>query len=69
MKTMFEKMDTSREGVISVEEFLKAMERAGSVVVDGTRAKHEIDRGAALITQEEACNIVGFFDRLGLGPG
>ena len=66
MKTMFEVCDRSGDRSISVEEFLKAMERAGSVVVQGRRA-HEIDRGAAEITEEEACNIVGFFDASGDG--
>ena len=67
MKSMFERMDSDGSGVVSVEEFLKAMERAGSVAVAGKRVGHEIDRGAAEISEEEACNIVGFFDRDGSG--
>ena len=62
MKLMFEKMDKDQGGLVDIEEFLKAMEHAGSVSVQGpAKARtHEIDRGAATITEEEACNIIGF---------
>ena len=66
MKSMFASVDKNHSGAISVEDFLTAMERAGSVVVGGQRG-HEIDRGAACISEEEACNIVGFFDKSGDG--
>ena len=66
MKTMFERLDADRSGQISVEEFLHAMEKAGSVKIAGGRG-HEIDRDRAHISEEEACRIVGFFDSDGDG--
>ena len=49
-------------GNISIEEFLSAMKHAGVVEVKGGIANTGHDgmgRAAAVLTEKEACNIVG----------
>jgi Ca2+-binding EF-hand superfamily protein len=67
---MFQKVDKDGSGAITVEKFLWAMHHAGAVEIKGGVANTGTDgmgRVAAVISEEEACNIVGFFDTNGDG--
>jgi len=62
MKNMFRRCDPDGSGAVSIEEFLNAMKRAGVPV------GHGLDRQKdSSISEDEAANIVGFFDRDGDG--
>jgi len=62
MASMFKRCDPDGSGHVTIEEFLNAMSRAGVPV------GHGLDRAADnTISEEEAANIVGFFDRDGDG--
>merc|ERR1719284_1320466 len=62
MINMFRRCDPDGSGHVTIEEFLNAMVRAGVAVGKG------LDRAAdSTITEEEAANIVGFFDKDGDG--
>ena len=59
---MFKKCDPDGSGHVTIEEFLNAMTRAGVPV------GHGLDRRSdKTISEEEAANIVGFFDQDGDG--
>ena len=59
---MFRRCDPDSSGHVTIEEFLNAMSRAGVPV------GHGLDRQSDnTITEQEAANIVGFFDKDGDG--
>lgn len=57
MQKMFKSVDLNEDGIVTLEEFLHALEGAGIPV------GHEIDRARAYVTQEEAARMMSFFDR------
>lgn len=57
MQKMFKSVDLNDDGVVTLEEFLHALEGAGVAV------GHEIDRGRAKVTEEEAARMLAYFDR------
>merc|ERR1712232_1476347 len=61
MKRRFESVDLNDDGVVTLEEFLHALEGAGVAV------GHEIDRARASVSEEEAAHLMAFFDRDGQG--
>ena len=62
MQNMFRRCDPDGSGHVTIEEFLNAMSRAGVPV------GHGLDRQQDnTISEEEAANIVGFFDKDGDG--
>ena len=62
MQNMFRRCDPDGNGYVTIEEFLNAMSRAGLPV------GHGLDRQSNnTISEEEAANIVGFFDKDGDG--
>jgi len=61
MKKMFEKVDLNEDTIVTLEEFLYALEGAGEA------SGHEIDRAKAYLSEEEAARILSFFDRDGQG--
>lgn len=74
MRAMFEAVDRDGAKEITVEEFLRAMERAGALnlnkgmVAGADQQGHDgWGRGHAEVTEQEACDIVGFFDSSGDG--
>lgn len=54
---MFKSVDLNDDGVVTLEEFLHALEGAGVAV------GHEIDRARAKVTEEEAARMLAYFDR------
>lgn len=61
MQKMFKSVDLNDDGVVTLEEFLHALEGAGVAV------GHEIDRARACVTQEEAARMLAYFDRNSTG--
>jgi len=62
MQNMFRRCDPDNSGHVTIEEFLNAMTRAGVPV------GHGLDRSSdQTISEDEAANIVGFFDKDGDG--
>ena len=62
MQNMFKRCDPDGSGHVTIEEFLNAMSRAGVPI------GHGLDRQSdSSISEEEAANIVGFFDKDGDG--
>ena len=57
MQKMFKSVDLNDDGVVTLEEFLHALEGAGVAV------GHEIDRARARVTEEEAARMLAYFDR------
>ncbi|CAK9021392.1 Probable calcium-binding protein CML18 (Calmodulin-like protein 18) [Durusdinium trenchii] len=57
MQKMFKSVDLNDDGVVTLEEFLHALEGAGVAV------GHEIDRARAQVTEEEAARMLAYFDR------
>jgi len=58
MKSMFERCDPDGSGYVSIEEFLRAMQRAGIALGRGLdRARDDS------ISEDEAANILAFFDK------
>lgn len=57
MQKMFKSIDLNDDGVVTLEEFLHALEGAGVAV------GHEIDRARAKVTEEEAARMLAYFDR------
>ena len=57
MQKMFKSVDLNGDGVVTLEEFLHALEGAGVAV------GHEIDRARAQVTEEEAARMLAYFDR------
>ena len=68
---MFDAVDRDGAKEITIEEFLHAMERAGALNlnhgVKDVRGHDGMGRGQAAINEQEACDIVGFFDTSGDG--
>lgn len=62
MISMFRRCDPDGNGYVTIEEFLNAMRRAGVAVGHGLDRKSD-----DTITEEEAAEIVGFFDKDGDG--
>ena len=62
MQNMFKRCDPDGTGGVTIEEFLNAMSRAGVPVGHGLDRKSDYS-----ISEEEAANIVGFFDKDGDG--
>ena len=71
MTAMFAALDRDGTKNVTIEEFLHAMERAGALNLNhgikDVQGHDGMGRGQAEITEKEACNIVGFFDRTGDG--
>jgi len=61
MKKMFESCDLNDDGIVTLEEFLYALEHSGVAM------GHEIDRAMAQVSEEEAAGMLSFFDRDGQG--
>ena len=61
MQKMFKSIDLNDDGIVTLEEFLHALEGAGVAV------GHEIDRARAQVTDEEAARMLAYFDRSGSG--
>merc|ERR1712232_1533754 len=61
MKKRFASCDLNNDGIVTLEEFLHALEGAGVAV------GHEIDRARATVSEEEAAHLIAFFDRDGQG--
>lgn len=61
MQKMFKSIDLNDDGIVTLEEFLHALEGAGVAV------GHEIDRARAQVTDEEAARMLAYFDRSGTG--
>jgi Ca2+-binding EF-hand superfamily protein len=61
MKKMFEKVDLNDDSIVTLEEFLYALEGAGEAT------GHEIDRARIQLPEEEAARIMSYFDRDGQG--
>merc|ERR1719506_1992422 len=61
MKKMFESCDLNDDGIVTLEEFLYALENSGVAM------GHEIDRAKAQVSEEEAARMLSFFDRDGQG--
>jgi len=57
MQKMFKSVDLNDDGVVTVEEFLHALEGAGVAV------GHEIDRARAAVNEEDAALMLSYFDR------
>jgi len=66
MKRMYERCDPDGNGYVSIEEFMKAMQRAG-VAVNGSgfRGLDRVQDNS--ITEDEAANILAYFDKDGDG--
>ena len=62
MQSMFKRCDPDGSGHVTIEEFLNAMSRAGVPVGHGLDRQQD-----KTITEQEAANIVGFFDQNGDG--
>mmetsp|Transcript_12017 Transcript_12017/g.24161 ORF Transcript_12017/g.24161 Transcript_12017/m.24161 type:complete len:343 (+) Transcript_12017:112-1140(+) len=58
MKSMFERCDPDGSGYVSIEEFLKAMQRAGIAFGRGLDRQRD-----DTISTDEAANILAFFDK------
>lgn len=61
MQKMFKSIDLNDDGIVTLEEFLHALEGAGVAV------GHEIDRARAQVTDEEAARMLAYFDPSGTG--
>merc|ERR1719506_3010064 len=61
MKRMFESCDLNNDGIVTLEEFLYALENAGVAM------GHEIDRAKAQVSEEDAARMLSYFDRDGQG--
>ena len=61
MQKMFKSIDLNDDGIVTLEEFLHALEGAGVAV------GHEIDRARAQVTEEEAARMLAYFDRSSTG--
>lgn len=57
MQKMFKSVDLNDDGIVTLEEFLHALEGAGVAV------GHEIDRAKAQVSEEEAARMLAYFDR------
>lgn len=57
MQKMFKSVDLNDDGIVTLEEFLHALEGAGIAV------GHEIDRAKAQVSEEEAARMLAYFDR------
>merc|ERR1712048_434087 len=54
---MFESVDLNNDGVITLEEFLHALEGAGIAI------GHGLDRARVRVSEDDAAGIMAFFDR------
>ena len=61
MQKMFKSIDLNDDGIVTLEEFLHALEGAGVAV------GHEIDRARAQVSEEEAARMLAYFDRSSTG--
>merc|ERR1711920_585541 len=61
MSKMFKSVDLNDDGVVTLEEFLYALEGAG------VHIGHEIDRARVDVSEEEAARLLSYFDRDGQG--
>merc|ERR1711972_556261 len=61
MSKMFKSVDLNDDGVVTLEEFLYALEGAG------VHIGHEIDRARVDVGEEEAARLLSYFDRDGQG--
>ncbi len=62
MKKMYERCDPDGNGYVSIEEFMKAMQRAG-VAVNGQGFRGLDRQRDNTITEDEAANILAYFDK------
>ena len=58
MKKMFLRCDPDGNGYVSIEEFMRAMQRAGIAIGHGLDRRHD-----GSISEDEAANILAFFDK------